>query len=606
MLVNSITGISLDAVLTRLLPAGIVAASNIATGACVMVATADWGPDNKVTAIGSLNDYVAAFGSYATNGGGETTGYAQAWGYFTGGKKRRISGGGSDLRMIRILGSSKAKAARTVLDNAGSPGTVGTVTALWYGAAGNNVQRQIDDGDGRLPVPVAPVLTPGSAGSLATGDVDVVLTWTNNRGETVGSAIATTHATGSSGSIAVTQPTPPAGATYWSVYAGASGSTVYRAGTAIAIGTATYTITALPANTQPTVPTTNTAATTFHLTLIPFDGSPNEVYKNLTKATAAAAVNGVSKLATWASGSSTLLPTPGVAYLSGGDSGLGAVDADYVGTAGLNPTGFELAKTVKDANFLICGKSSAAVKTQMQAVADLLWADAIIGPNDNTVVPADAITEQNFNDWAVAYAYGYQDWLNPVSGVVQSILPVGSIAGALCNGPYWVNLSQCKLTGYLGPTNPLSDADAELLSKAGIIPITDGSVCRKGSNTSTDASINQIEDFRVPVFIAKSADATVQPLIAEPQVADPTTGQSDFFDDIREALESLLRQQPKEAVQAAYVDAHFDQSLASQNKARVALVVRQTGKANQIIVDTTVGRTALAVVPTGVNLITGS
>jgi hypothetical protein len=608
VLVNSLTGFVLDSVLTRLLPAGLVPAANIATGVAILVATADWGPANVSTSVGNLNSYVAQFGNYNRDAAlaNETTGYAQAWGYFTGGKKRRIAGGGIDLRMIRIAGAGKAYATSNLLD--GAAGIVGTTRALYYGFAGNGIQRIIQDGDNRLAAPAAPVNTPSAAGgTLATGNVDVVVTFSNSRGETVGSPITTTAVVGATGSISVAQPTPPAGATLWSVYAGISGGTVYRSGAAIAIGTATYVLTTLPANTQPILPTVNAAATSFHLTVVPFDGTPNEVYKNLTPTTAASAINGYSKYIFYTAGASVLPPAPSTVFLTGGDSGLTTVDADYVGTPGIAPTGFELAKTVTDANFLICGKMSTAIKAQMKAVADILYCQAIIGPTDATITPAAAIAEQTFNDQAVIYLYGIQNWLNPVTGLTQNILPAGSVAGALCNGPYWVNLSQTNLNGYLGPVNPLADADANLLAGAGIVPITGGgSVCRKGCNTSTDPSVNQIEDFRIPVFIAKSADSTVAPLIAEPQVVNPLTNQSDFFDDIREALEGLLRNQPREAIQAAYVIAAYDPSLASQNKARVQVVVRQTGKANQIIVDVTSGRAVMGTVPAGVNLITGT
>ncbi|MBO9542702.1 hypothetical protein J7643_19105 [bacterium] len=494
MLTNNITGISLDGVLTRMLPAGPVAASNIATGVCVLVATADWGPDNKAVALGTFSDYVKQFGSYAKDADGlETDGYVQAWGYFAGGKKRRISGGGSDLRMIRVCGSSKAKASKAFYDGASTPAIVGTASARYYGAAGNGIQVKLEK------------------------DAEV-----------------------------------------------------------------------------------------FHLTVLPFDTMPPEVFKNLTIETAERAINGVSKYIVWEKGVSEQLPASVTAYLSGGDSGLGAMDADYVGQAGASPTGFELAKTVADVNFLVSGKLSSAIKTQMKAVADALYAQAIVGPDSKSQVPDDAIAEQLFDDWAVIYAFGYQEWLNPVSGMTQSVFPAGSIAGALCNAPYWASLSQCQLNGYMGPSMPLSEVDAERLAKKGIIPITAGSVCRKGSNTSSDESINQIEDFRIPVFLAKSLDATVKPLIAEPQVYDEATGQSDFFNDLTEACEQLLRLQPKEAVQSAYVDAHYEADLAEQNKAKVAVVVRQTAKANQIIVDVTAGRTALRVVPAGVNLITGA
>ncbi len=606
MLVNSITGIALDAVLTRLLPAGLVAATNIATGTCALVATADWGPVNVPTAVASLNDYVAQFGNYAQSGAYETTGYAQAWGFFTGGKKRRISGGGSDLRVIRIAGTGNAAATSTVLDNLAA--TVGTVTGLYPGASGNGIQRIIADGDNRLAVPAAPAVTAETTGGTIPTEAAVVvaLTAVNNRGETtIGATSNSVAVTGPSGSITVPLPALATYQTGWNVYTSTNGGTSWElVNTGGAVTGATYTIAALGAGAAP--PSTNGAVSSFHLTVVPFNDQANEVYKNLTPASAAAAVNGLSQFVTWTAGASTLLPTPGTAYLQGGNSGLSTQDTDYVGTAGVSPTGFQLAATVSGVDFLISGSMSAAIQTAMKAIADQVWAQAIIGPENATITTTAAIVEETFNDWGVIYLYGYQNWLNPVSGVTEQILPAGSVAGALCNGPYWVNLSQCTLNGYLGPVTPLSDADAELLAEAGIIPITAGSVCRKGCNTASDPSINQIEDFRIPVFIAKSADATVQPLIAEPQVVDPTTGQSDFFDDIREALESLLRQQPKEAITEAYVDAQYDSTLASENKAQVSVVVRQTGKANQILLNATVGRTALAVVPAGVNLITGS
>lgn len=609
MLVQSITGVNLDSVLTRLLPAGLVPATNIATGACVLVGTADWGPINQVTPVGTMNAYVSQFATYAQNAAktADTTGYLQAWGFFNGGSKRRISGGGSDLRVIRVANATKAYATSAIMDNATSPAVVGTLSGLYYGAAGNGIQRTIAPGNTFVATPAAPTLAAATTGgSLANGTVFVTITAVNNVGETIASAEASVAVTGPTGTVTVTFPALPTGASGWNVYAASATGAEIKANGTTAVTGATYAITALPSGTAP-APTANTAYTSWTLTVIPFDNTPNEVYPNLTNTTAAAAINGVSKYVTYAAGVSTMLPPASTAYLSGGDSGLLTTDADYVGVPGQNPTGFELARTVSDANFLISGKMSAAIKSEMKSVANQLYAMYVIGPNDSTVTVAAAITEAlSFNDWMGVYLYGYQNWLNPVSGVTQSVLPAGSAVGALCNGPYWVNLSQCKLNGYLGPTNPLSDNDANTLAGNAITPITAGSICRKGNSLSQNPVTSQIEDFRIPVFIAKSADATVQPLIAEPQVVDPATGQSNFFDDIREALEQMLRQQPKEAVQSAYVNATFDAGLASQNKARVAVVVRQTGKANQIVVDATVGRSAIAVVPAGVNLIAGT
>lgn len=607
MLTNTLTGIFLDSVLTRILPAPPVANTNVATGVGVLVGTADWGPINTVpNGLGNLNEFVAAFGSYAEDGSDETSGYAQAWGYFTGGRKKRITGGGRDLRFIRIAAAGKAKATGAILDNAGSPGTIGTLSGYYFGKAGDSIKREITNGNGRVDVPAQPTATPSaSGGSLATGNVDVYVTVVNNRGETTASVKRTVAVTGATGSISVTKP---ADATSFNVYACAGDGTPKLANTSAPVTASTYTLTALPDSGNAALPTSNTAVSTFNLTITPPNNGTPLYFPELTPGTAAAAINVTSnKVVTYAAGASTLIPEEGSAFLSGGDSGLDVVDADYVGEAGNSPTGLELAKTIADGNFVWTGAVSAAIKTAVDAAVTAMWAATVTGPDDTSVTVADAITEAvASNNWAVAYAFGYQQWLNPVSGEIQDVLPAGSIIGALCNGPYWVNITQLKLNGYLGPSVPLSETDANRLAGAGVIPITAGSVCRKGSNTSTDASINQIEDYRIPVFMARALDITVQPLLGEPQDLNPETNESQFFDDLREACEDVVRTQPKEAVTRAYVLAQYDEDLAEQNKARVSVVVRQTPKANQIIVDLTEGRTALRVVPQGVTIITGS
>jgi len=93
--------------------------------------------------------------------------------------------------------------------------------------------------------PAAPVLTPGSGGSLASGTVYVQVTYVSALGETNASMPASAVVTGPSGSVVVASPPLVTWATGWNVYAGGSvTSAQLQNGSPIAIGT-NYTINAL-------------------------------------------------------------------------------------------------------------------------------------------------------------------------------------------------------------------------------------------------------------------------------------------------------------------------------------------------------------------------
>jgi hypothetical protein len=358
MLVNSFTGQFLDGVYTRILPPPIGPNTNIATGTCILLATTDWGPIAQAVACGNLNAFISAFGTYAQDVTKtyETSGFVQAWGYFTGGVKNRISGGGNDLRVIRIAGSTAAAAAKALMDNAATPAQVGTYNAKYKGGAGNNIQVTVTGGSPRLGLPSAPAITGSATGGTipATPALLVALTAVTNIGETsIGAASNSIATTGATSSATVPLPAVPSAANFtgFNVYVSTNaGATWSLANPSAPVNGASYTLTALPPGTNATPPVTNGASTTFNVQVTPFDGSPAEVFNNLTPATAAAAINSAttgSKWGSWTVGTSVLCPVLGSYFLTGGDSGLNVADADYVGVGGLNPTGLQLALTIK-------------------------------------------------------------------------------------------------------------------------------------------------------------------------------------------------------------------------------------------------------------------
>lgn len=598
MITNTLTGQNLDGVFTLIQPPPLAAVTNTATGVCVLVGTAAWGPVNQETVLGNMNDFATQFGPYQEAGGRRTDAYEQANGYFQGGEKDVISGGGADLRMIRVAAGSALPATGLLVDALAA--TVGTLSTKFPTTV--QIQRIIT-GTNAIASPVAPILShvPGS-GSLPTEAITVVLTAVNAAGETAPGPSAVLTTTGPTDELVVTFPAVPAGATGWNVYAGTNPLALHLQNP-IPLVTASISLAIMSLNIGSALaPSANTAFTAVTLTIVPtfLAGAAPEVFPGLTAATIAAAVNSPttgSAYVTYAAGASVNLPTPGAAFLSGGDAGLGALDADYIGLPGIAPTGFQLANTTTDANFLVCGRMSPAIKAQMQVSADVLKAIAFIGPTDTTVTPAQAIAEQTFNDQYVAYLYAYQNWLNSTNGNTQAVLPAGSAAGAMCNGPFWVNLSQTKLLGYLGPTNPLSEADANLLAGAGIIPITKGSVCRKGSNTSNNVANNQIDAARIAITIAREADATAQPLIAKPILFDSATGISPFYDELKNGLETVMQNQPAEAINQWVVNANYNGVLAAGNKAFAQIRANLTGKALQIVISIGIGLTEFAILP---------
>jgi hypothetical protein len=469
-IVSSVTGRALPGVYILQVDPPPQANLNVGTGVGVLVAEANWGPVNTVTQVTSLAEYIRKFGN-------KGNGFAQAYGFFQGGQKSGINGGGADLRMIRVAGTSQAFATNTLVDNAGTPAIVLTVTAKFRGTRGNDIQIQCIKNDG-----------------------------------------------------------------------------------------------------------------TFDLLVIPPDGLPPESFRGLTKATAAAAVNGVSEWVTVAAGVSNLLPEPSTSFLSGGNDGTSA-DADYVGVAGPPATGLELAKTITDGNLPFTGKQSAAIKTALSTTSSVLLGVGIAGPNDENVTTAAAITDQAFNNEYLTYCYSYITWLNPVTKAVETVFPAGDIAGALANGEYWQNPTGIRINRALAVANPVSDPVAETLAKAGINAITSGRtgiILRSGLNTSTDASKNQADDTRIRTYLAKVLDESLLT-----QWSKPLT--DDWYDDTKSLIDGIFDAQPDEVIRRrAGQPGHavsFDKSFEAQNRVVIYIQAIITGKALQIIVNAQMGRT---------------
>jgi hypothetical protein len=130
-IVSTVTGRALPGVYLLQTDPPPQASLNVSTGVAVLVAEADWGPVNETVQLGSLAEYIKAFGK-------KGNGFAQAFGFFTGGHKSGINGGGADLRMIRIAGTGQAAASATIEDAAEA--TVGTITAKYKGTRGNDIK----------------------------------------------------------------------------------------------------------------------------------------------------------------------------------------------------------------------------------------------------------------------------------------------------------------------------------------------------------------------------------------------------------------------------------------------------------------------------------
>jgi hypothetical protein len=606
MIVTTLNGNNLDGAYERLLPAGALPVTNSGSGVAILVGSSDWGPRNTATLCGSLADFVSKFGTYGKDvAGNETSLYHQAWQYFTGGTKDgEITGGGAALYVIRIASTLAMQASYVLLDNAGTPGTVGTATASQAGVPGNNIALVVADGSVRLVAPTAaPVLTTaGTGGTIAAGTNLIKRTLLNNRGETTASPQTAIVTTGATSTITDTLPALPTGATGWNVYVSTDTGVTWKKANATPQAAGAYVITA-PA-TGATFPTVNTAATSFTLTVIPFDNTSPEVYKDLTPATAATAITGISKwLLSWAAGASVLLPTPGTYFLAGGVSGLDVLDADYVGTAGAQSTGLELAATIKNSNYVWAAKFTTAIKAKVQAVAAALGITGGVGPVDETITYDVAGLEAlSFNDSRMFYPFGHRLWLNPVSGIVQKVCPVGSIIGARCNAAFWSNTSQTKLLGFVGPAVLMTVAQENVLAGQGVIPVDENGLCLKGCNTSQNAATNQIEDIQIPLKLARDIDATCRPLVSRPILFNPATNTSPFYDDFKHALGEVGRQQPPEAISGYVVVAAYDPALAAQNQARGLFLATQTGKALQILVDIDANRTTYSRVPAGFQL----
>lgn len=114
-----------------------------------------------------------------------------------------------------------------------------------------------------LPAPSAPsVANSGTGGTVAAGVYQIVVTYVNQYGETLGSTASSTTAVGTTSKITVTSPAPWTNATGYYVYCTQAGGATFTrqqtAGSPTALRTS-YVITAPPANTGAAPPAANTS-----------------------------------------------------------------------------------------------------------------------------------------------------------------------------------------------------------------------------------------------------------------------------------------------------------------------------------------------------------
>lgn len=124
-----------------------------------------------------------------------------------------------------------------------------------------------EDTTGSLAAPAAPVpTTAATGGTILAGTYQVVLTYINPNGETVGSTAGPITTTGSTSTITIPSPAASGNATAYYAYVSQAGGTAaaatrqQAAGSPTAIGTA-LTLTAPPTNTGATSPAANTTGT---------------------------------------------------------------------------------------------------------------------------------------------------------------------------------------------------------------------------------------------------------------------------------------------------------------------------------------------------------
>lgn len=115
----------------------------------------------------------------------------------------------------------------------------------------------------QLLPPNAPALaTATTGGTVLAGVYQVIITYVNANGETLGSSVASITTTGSTSTITITSPAASANATQYQVYmTQAGGSTFTKQGTGTAIGT-NLVISAPPTSGGTNPPTSNTTGTT--------------------------------------------------------------------------------------------------------------------------------------------------------------------------------------------------------------------------------------------------------------------------------------------------------------------------------------------------------
>jgi hypothetical protein len=112
---------------------------NVITGAETdiigFVGTAIWGPENSPVVVGSLDEYVQNFGNPQTP-------------KYDMGTHVTIAGwqGANNFRCVRVTDGTAVAASALLLDNAGSPTTGLTVTALYKGTLGNTIQVTVSAG----------------------------------------------------------------------------------------------------------------------------------------------------------------------------------------------------------------------------------------------------------------------------------------------------------------------------------------------------------------------------------------------------------------------------------------------------------------------------
>lgn len=486
------TALIVPGMYVQIVPPAVAQINGLPTNILGAVGTAQWGPVNAPTVIGSMLQYAQAFGSIQNRLYDMGTAVAAA-----------VLQGANNFRCVRVTDGTDVAATATLNSGSVLSATLGgTLTGYTTGAT-------------------CSFAAPPAGGVQATGVVNgtgtlTSITITNPGAGYVSAPAVTITAVGAGSGATATSALATAGPALTAKYTGSLGNTLVATLSAGSQASTQKVVLGLPGQ----VPEV-------------FDNIGAGLSGNALWVAVAAAINsgisglrGPSNFATAVAGSGTGLPAVGTTGQSqtftGGTDGAGSITPSMLVGVDTSPRKGMYALRNTQASVAMLADVSDSTTFSTQVAFGLSEGIYMIGtsPSSDTIANAVA-TKASAGIDSYAFKYMFGDWpyyLDTVNGVTRLISPQGFVAGRMANqAPQQSSLNQ-PIYGIVGTQRSYanlnySSAELQQLIQAGIDVIATPSPggnffsCQSGHNSSSNSTVYGDNYTRMTNYIAYTLNA---------------------------------------------------------------------------------------------------